>query len=108
VANRRRQPVRHGPDHRGRRRHGAELSNRLAAAAPSGRRIGLDLVRAAAILFVLASHCGDIFANWLGGRAPEWLSVSGFFGVELFFVLSGFLIGRLLLGIIAEPPSLRA
>lgn len=65
-------------------------------------------MRAAAILFVLASHCGDTFANWLGGRAPEWLSVSGFFGVELFFVLSGFLIGRLLLGIIAEPPSLRA
>ena len=65
-------------------------------------------MRATAILLVLASHCGDTFAGWLGGRAPEWLSVSGFFGVELFFVLSGFLIGRLLLGIIAEPPSLRA
>ena len=65
-------------------------------------------MRATAIVFVLASHCGDTFAGWLGGRAPEWLSVSGFFGVELFFVLSGFLIGRLLLGIIAEPPSLRA
>jgi peptidoglycan/LPS O-acetylase OafA/YrhL len=65
-------------------------------------------VRACAILFVLASHCGDMFANWLGGRAPMRLSVAGFFGVELFFVLSGFLIGRLLIDIIAEPPTPRA
>ncbi len=65
-------------------------------------------MRSAAILLVLASHCGDTFAVWLGGQAPGWLSISGFFGVELFFVLSGFLIGRLLIRIIAERPSLHA
>ncbi len=66
------------------------------------------MVRSAAILLVLTSHCGDTFAAWLGGHAPSWLSVSGFFGVELFFVLSGFLIGRLLIRSVAATPSLRA
>jgi len=72
------------------------------------RSAGLDLVRSAAISLVLLSHCGDTFAIWLGGRAPAWLSVSGFFGVELFFVLSGFLIGRLLIRIVADQPGLPA
>jgi peptidoglycan/LPS O-acetylase OafA/YrhL len=66
------------------------------------------VVRSAAILLVLASHCGDSFATWRGDQAPWWLSVSGFFGVELFFVLSGFLIGRLLIRAIAAKPTMRA
>jgi peptidoglycan/LPS O-acetylase OafA/YrhL len=74
----------------------------------AGRSIGLDAVRACAILLVLASHCGDMFAGWLGAVAPPALSMSGFFGVELFFVLSGFLIGGLLIRILAEGPSFRA
>lgn len=48
------------------------------------RKFGLDLVRAGAISLVLLSH----FA-----RSAEFL---GLFGVELFFALSGFLIGGIL------------
>ena len=61
------------------------------------RNFGLDLVRAAAIVLVLLSHCGDIFALWLGGRNNLLLAYGGQFGVQLFFVLSGLLIGGLLI-----------
>lgn len=60
-----------------------------------GHNAWLDVVRALAILLVLVSH-GRVF---LAEIAP-WtaaLKVGGFLGVELFFVLSGFLIGRILL-----------
>ena len=77
-------------------------------AAAEGRSAGLDVVRSIAILLVLVSHCSDMFAAWLGGRPPLWLSEAGFFGVELFFVLSGFLIGRLLIRIAEDKPTLRA
>lgn len=59
----------------------------------------LDGVRAVAVLLVLAAHMphmagspvGDLL--WRAGQASR----AGMFGVELFFVLSGFLITRLLL-----------
>lgn len=74
-----------------------------------GRRsAGLDLLRAAAILMVLLSHCADMFAGFFGAAAPAALAASGFLGVELFFVLSGFLIGRLLFEILADGPNFRA
>jgi len=63
----------------------------------SKRIFGLDVLRALAILLVMASHSTFlIFPN--GGHAI--ISVFQFFGaigVDLFFVLSGFLIGGLLL-----------
>ncbi len=46
--------------------------------------VGLDGIRALAVIAVLAYHCGF---GWAQG---------GFFGVEIFFVLSGFLITTLL------------
>ncbi len=53
------------------------------------RVFGLDVLRAIAILLVLKGHAkllaGDIFKNWI--------SIPLIDGVELFFVLSGFLIG---------------
>jgi peptidoglycan/LPS O-acetylase OafA/YrhL len=73
----------------------------------SARSGGLDMVRSAAVLLVLCSHCGAFFADWFGGQWPLLLAISGFFGVELFFVLSGYLIGRLLLRIIARPAGIR-
>ncbi|WP_093143890.1 acyltransferase [Pseudoxanthomonas sp. GM95] len=52
---------------------------------------GLDLLRALAIVWVMFFH------SWVvGGLGPDWswLSRYGWMGVDLFFVLSGFLIGQ--------------
>lgn len=60
------------------------------------RIFGLDLVRAIAILMVVFSHIYYL----IDSSNPLLISISGlfgFFGVELFFVLSGFLIGTILL-----------
>jgi len=59
-------------------------SHTLAEAMPSRRNFGLDLARAVAITMVFLSH---------GVSALESLGV----GVDLFFLLSGFLIGRIYL-----------
>lgn len=51
---------------------------------------GLDLLRSVAIVWVMLFHSFVV-----GGLGPdwEWLSRYGWMGVDLFFVLSGFLIG---------------
>lgn len=63
----------------------------------SGREIQLDVVRGIAILLAVGWHFNSFTGNiafdalMLPGRAFGWA------GVDLFFVLSGFLIGRLIL-----------
>jgi len=59
------------------------------------RIFGLDLMRATAILLVLAGHCAWIFGH-NDSVFISLLALSGFLGVEIFFVLSGFLIGRII------------
>ena len=51
---------------------------------------GLDLLRTIAIVWVMLFHSFIV-----GGLGPnfEWLSRFGWAGVDIFFVLSGFLIG---------------
>ena len=65
----------------------------VASRAAAPRLPGLDLVRAAAISWVLIYH-GSLF-----GLTSEdhWLVANGWMGVDLFFVLSGFLIAGQLL-----------
>ncbi len=61
----------------------------------TGRKFGLDLLRALAIVLVLISHSKTILAPFKIDLS--FLSIGGFYGVELFFVLSGFLIGTILI-----------
>lgn len=60
---------------------------------PKGNLPELDVLRTAAILLVISTHVGSTFlqSQWFA-RVP--LVSSGWTGVDLFFVLSGYLIGR--------------
>ena len=69
----------------------------------SRRIFGLDLMRAIAILGVLGSHILWIFPEANSGWLVYILQFGGVMGVELFFVLSGFLIGRILLRHFVNP-----
>lgn len=65
----------------------------------SQRVFGLDIVRAVAILLVVFGH---MFNH---SRLPAWLSNTsrgGGLGVEIFFVLSGFLIGGILVRLLDQ------
>src|SRR5256714_7587071 len=64
----------------------------------SGARVfGLDLLRAAAILMVIGAHAFVVLYPHFG-EPLGFFGHGGFYGVELFFVLSGFLIGQILIG----------
>ncbi|NND62793.1 MAG: acyltransferase [Flavobacteriaceae bacterium] len=68
----------------------------------SKRIFGLDLMRAIAILFVVGSHVLWVFPE-VDGPLVTLLRLCGVMGVEIFFVLSGFLIGRILYRIFTNP-----
>jgi peptidoglycan/LPS O-acetylase OafA/YrhL len=69
------------------------LSARSSASHPERRVAGLDALRSLAIVSVIAYHL-HVFHDL--GALPKWLENTlqqGWMGVDLFFVLSGFLIG---------------
>ena len=73
------------------------------------RNFGLDAVRATAILLVLIAHGTQFIASTISGFGLNPADLSwppGFVGVELFFCLSGYLIGRILLEIERRGASL--
>ena len=60
----------------------------------------MDVLRAVAILLVLLSHSPSANASeipWLIGQVMGGLKRGGWVGVDLFFVLSGFLVSGLLM-----------
>ena len=60
------------------------------------RNFGLDIPRATAIILVLISH-SRMFFTADNPNNLKFLSICGLLGVEIFFVLSGFLIGKILI-----------
>ncbi|TCJ17629.1 acyltransferase [Flaviaesturariibacter flavus] len=77
---------------------------RTAPVAGSSPVFGLDLMRALAILLVLVAHSHFFWPGSYHGQ--QWFfGATAFWGVELFFVLSGFLIGRILLRLFEEDVS---
>jgi peptidoglycan/LPS O-acetylase OafA/YrhL len=71
----------------------------------SGRCLGLGLLRATAILMVLFSHWISHFGYWFGVQIPAVVDRISDTGVEIFFALSGFLIRRILIGIVRARPT---
>ncbi len=60
------------------------------------RNVGLDACRASAIVLVVFGH-GVGYLERLFPNVFQVFQFSGFIGVELFFVLSGFLVGQMLM-----------
>lgn len=73
--------------------------------AKDTRNLGLDIARSIAIVLVLVNHSNMFFK---GGNNLEYLSLFGVLGVEIFFVLSGFLIGKIIINGIVETPTASA
>src|ERR1700730_1065700 len=73
----------------------------------SRRNFGLDIVRSVAILMVLASHSIFFLMPFFLKQLVEVYGILGSYGVEIFFVLSGFLIGQLIIKEVLKPPSWR-
>lgn len=66
------------------------------------RNFGLDVYRTIAIVAVLLSHCIVMFFPTWSQRTPIVYALG--FGVEIFFALSGFLIGGILIRDVVESP----
>jgi peptidoglycan/LPS O-acetylase OafA/YrhL len=78
--------------------------NLFHIALPENRNFGLDLLRAFAILFVVFDH-GKIFISSI---IPS--SILSFFiydGVSIFFVLSGYLIGKILIKNLSKQQNIK-
>ena len=73
----------------------------------NGRSLGLDAMRSGAILLVLAAHWSNNILFWFGVTAPRQLAFTGTLGVEVFFALSGFLIGQILIEQASTNPGWR-
>jgi len=86
----------------------ARTAAREVPSAIGRRNPGLDAARALAILLVFGAHVGGLYLHAWPRTAIAFIYAGGT-GVELFFSLSGFLIGRMLIGLARDglrPPAI--
>ena len=77
------------------------LRNFISVETQPARRIfGLDIFRALAIFLVMFAHSTVLFPNFPEMPQKLLFYVPAYFGVDLFFVLSGFLIGSMIVKIV--------
>ena len=84
---------------------GAARAQAQAVPAPrhaDARVFGLDLIRAGAVSLVLVAHASYLLEPVFA--APRTFNVLAVLGVELFFVLSGFLIGGIIIDTVRRDP----
>ena len=65
----------------------------------TNRNFGLDLLRSCAIIFVLIAHSATFMSNHWSRFILDVTGFFGFIGVEIFFALSGFLVGGIIIKI---------
>ncbi|GAL86431.1 hypothetical protein CIN01S_02_00700 [Sporocytophaga myxococcoides] len=78
------------------------MQTSLTNVSVASRVYGLDILRAIAIIFVLEEHGNDFLYEAFSIKAPH------LDGVKLFFVLSGFLIGQILIKTLHTGLSMKA
>ena len=76
-----------------------QRQRQVSEVVTKGRRFGLDVLRAAAIMSVFMAHFTPlVFESWSSNQAVfRWFVLFGALGVNIFFALSGYLIGAILL-----------
>lgn len=79
----------------------------IPPAAPRPHRPGLDLLRAMSAYVVVAAHCAPTLVAIFGTGSLFYTNFMALVGVELFFALSGFLIGGILLDLQPTAANLR-
>ncbi len=77
-------------------RHGQKRLNRTDAAdsGASGSLVGLQVARALAALSVTFHHALETSNGVPGAFSPDWLTTGGAGGVDIFFVISGFIMAH--------------
>lgn len=68
---------------------------------------GLDTLKAAAILMVISRHARELLGGEFFGPILKPIFNAGWIGVDLFFVLSGFLIGSQLIQAVRRDGQVR-
>lgn len=65
--------------------------------------MGRDILCTAAVIVIVLWHRANLLGDIDGVLTPDWAKLFGAISVELFYSLSGYLIGHILLNLVDAP-----